>query len=143
MKSKLNSVLLIDDDDITNFINKKMIVAADCALEIKAKQTAKGALSLLEDKILGNKDLPELIFLDINMPAMNGWEFIQEYKKLPQDARNQMRIVMLTTSVNPDDRSRALDTPEIDDFMTKPLSVRKLSQLMIDHFNYTPMEKAS
>ena len=69
----------------------------------------------------------DLVFLDINMPIMDGWEFIDEYKKLPEDIKSNIIITMLTTSVNPDDEKMANSIPEINYFLQKPLTEKKLS----------------
>ena len=76
---------------------------------------------------------PGIIFLDINMPRMNGWEFLIEYKNLPSQQKSKIVIGMLTTSMNPDDEIRAKQFPEIKAFIHKPLTIEKIKEL-VDYY---------
>lgn len=73
-------------------------------------------------------------FLDINMPVMDGWEFLNEYNKLKGIDTHPKMIMMLTTSLNPDDRKRAEENSRINDFLTKPLTEESLKMLIEKHF---------
>ncbi|SFU46297.1 Response regulator receiver domain-containing protein [Pustulibacterium marinum] len=130
---KLKNILLVDDDIATNFINKKIINDSHCAEHVDAVTSGKAALDYLVSKT-ENLDQPELIFLDINMPAMNGWEFLEEYKKLKDSQKAKIIIVMLTTSLNPDDYDKAKEIPEIDDFKNKPLNNQAIEDIMTKYF---------
>ena len=139
MKKKLNCVLLIDDDEPTNFISKMLIEEADCAGHIQIAQSGQAALNYLtnSEHFAGkNKDFPcpDLIFLDINMPAMNGWEFLDKYNELDQQHKGKVITVMLTTSLNPDDKLKANDNPIISRFETKPLTSEKLNTILRKYF---------
>ncbi len=128
MSRKINCILLIDDDEATNFLSNIILEDAGVAEHIKTKQTAKAALNYIEDSahLNGNPNtlpFPDLIFLDMNMPAMDGWEFVEVYRELAARIRRQSVIVMLTTSLNPDDRLRAMAIPEILSFENKPLTL--------------------
>jgi CheY-like chemotaxis protein len=129
MKKKLSTVLLIDDDEPTNFINSYIIQETNCAESIKAVQSAEEGLRYLSKSV----PAPELIFLDINMPGLSGWDFLEEYKKLPQPQKTSI-IVMLTTSLNPDDQVRARTIHEVSDFRSKNLSPEMLTELLQEHF---------
>ena len=69
-----------------------------------------------------------LILSDINMPGMNGWEFLDAYKKLPEDQTRHIKVLMLTTSINPDEEKKAIDIPEVKGFIHKPLTPEKLEK---------------
>jgi CheY-like chemotaxis protein len=140
MKSKLNSVLLIDDDEPTNFYTQLIIEESGCADHVQVAQGGREALNYLsktQQQTGENNNSylpPDLIFLDINMPAMDGWEFLDEYKKLHKDRRGKIIVVMLTTSLNPDDKAKANEMPEIAGFESKPLTEEKLNKILKEHF---------
>ncbi len=135
MERKLNCVLLIDDDEPTNFLNQVIIERAGCAEEIKTVQSGREALEyLMQASSNQTFPCPDLIFLDINMPAMNGWEFLERYAHLPAHQKANVVIVMLTTSLNPDDRAKAHEISEVTGFETKPLTVDKLQALLEKYF---------
>jgi CheY-like chemotaxis protein len=80
--------------------------------------------------------LPELIFLDINMPKMNGWEFIEEYSRLKLNGDGRTVIIMLTTSMNPLDLEKSKKSPHIAAFKTKPLNAEMLAEIYASFFQY-------
>lgn len=132
MNSKLSSVLLIDDDEPTNIFTSIILEDAGCADKVHIAQGGKEALNFLSDCIQKGTAscLPDLIFLDINMPAMDGWEFLEEYQKLKEEKLQNPVIVMLTTSLNPDDRMKATQRPDVSFFETKPLTDEKLRNIL-------------
>lgn len=134
MKKQLNRVLLIDDDEATNFINKLEIQKTGLVREIIVKQTAQAALDFLRSESNNTYPQPELIFLDINMPAMNGWEFMDAYHKLNENQKARIIIVMLTTSLNPEDKARANTIREINDFRNKPLTMEMFMDVVSRFF---------
>lgn len=135
MKRKLNCILLIDDDEPTNFLHEMVIQEANCAEKVVAVQSGQAALDYLTSKEDEVHPQPDLIFLDINMPAMNGWEFLEHYKQLDQKQQGRIIVVMLTTSLNPDDKAKADQTVGIDNFMNKPLTVEALSKVIDKYFS--------
>lgn len=136
MKNKLNCILLVDDDEPTNFLNKLIVEDVDCAETIKVADNAQDALNYLENAVgsNGNPASPDLIFLDINMPAMNGWEFLERYSNLDKQHKANVVIVMLTTSLNPDDCAKAGSIPDVSGFEIKPLTPEKLQSILKKYF---------
>lgn len=134
MKQKLNCILLIDDDEPTNFINEMIINKANCTEKVAVTESGKEALDYLTSVDRGENPYPDLIFLDINMPAMNGWEFLEHYNRLSKAQQGEIVIIMLSTSLNPDDKIRANQTPHVNDFMPKPLTVNVLNKIIEKHF---------
>lgn len=135
MKRKLTCILLIDDDEPTNFLNRMVIEELNCSERIEIMQNARDAL-----KYLGSSDTtnhyarPDLIFLDINMPAMDGWEFIEKYNQLAEEQKAKIVVVMLTTSFNPEDELKAQRIAGIAAFRNKPLTQTVLTDLLQKHF---------
>ena len=134
MSKKLNLILLIDDDEPTNFLHKIIIEQHGCAQKIETVRSSMEALEFLKKRIDSSYPHPDLIFLDINMPMMDGWEFLEEYKKLQNDQKGRVVIVMLTTSLNPADKQKAEEFKEIDGFRNKPLTEEMLDDIMVDSF---------
>ncbi len=135
LKKKLNCVLLIDDDEPTNFYNEIIIREAQLSDQIVAVQSGKEALDYLVSIKDGAHPQPDLIFLDINMPAMNGWEFIEAYKKLEENQKGKIVVIMLTTSLNPDDELKAKGLDNVHDFKNKPLSVETIEEVVKNYFS--------
>jgi CheY-like chemotaxis protein len=139
MKHKLNCILVIDDDEPTNFFNQMILEESGCFNHIKIVQSGQEALDYLSNSAQPGCDenhypCPDLILLDINMPAMNGWEFLEEYKKISKEQRAKIMTVMLTTSLFPEDKTRAKEIPEISGFENKPLTTEKLEKILQKHF---------
>ena len=127
----LNSILLVDDDRANNFFHDYVIKHLHCAKFVVAKQYASDALDYLK----GDKhDWPELILLDINMPRMNGWEFLDAYRTIDKERKSKTVIVMLTTSESPEDRAKAHTIKEINEYLIKPLDEEKLRALLRKYF---------
>lgn len=126
MKSKLENVLLIDDDMTVNFMHTFIIENEHITHTVKIAETAEAALKIL------SSERPDLILLDLNMPKTNGWEFLDRYKKMVP-ASGRSRIVVLSSSANPDDKKRAEGSPEIAGFYNKPLT----KELLLEIYNDT------
>lgn len=139
VKKKLNCVLLVDDDKGTNFINHMIIKKADIADHVEIVLNGKEALDFITNKGKYEKagdvfPQPILTLLDINMPVMDGWEFLEAYHALDERQKGKIIIIMLTTSLNPDDKTRADDISEVSDFKSKPLSLETVQEIMQTHF---------
>lgn len=125
---QLNCIMLIDDNKIDNFFHERVIRKNNAAKEVIAMESGQAAIDHIK---AGNTLLqPELIFLDINMPGMDGWEFIEHYKLLDNSLQKAMIVVMLTTSDNPDDIARARTQGILSDFKTKPLTKEMLADVI-------------
>lgn len=134
MKHPLNCILLVDDNPDDNLFHERVIRKTGCTKNIVAKQSGKAALEYLRSKADHPEAHPDLIFLDINMPGMNGWEFLDAYNLLDDPLKSRVVVVMLTTSVNPDDREKANTILSISSFQTKPLTVKILLEILQEHF---------
>ncbi len=131
MKKKLNRILLVDYDHEDCYFHQIVIdkmYITDSVVE------AKNGLEALDFLHKEGGPTPELIFLDINMPRMNGWEFLEEYKNLDPTRKARIVIMMLTTSANPDDLRKAKEIVDVTGFKTKPLSVEMLTEMLETYF---------
>ncbi len=117
--------MLIDDNEIDNLINQKMIEASSITENIYTHTGAKSAIEFLknmEKMDVADKVLPDVIFLDIDMPLMDGFQFLDEFANLTQITRKKCRIIMLTSSINPQDFNRAKKYENVKLYLNKPLS---------------------
>jgi CheY-like chemotaxis protein len=131
MNTQPVSILLIDDDEINNFISIKLIKKAAPNANITACLNGRFAIEdLSEIQRKGIDKLPDFILLDINMPIMNGWEFLDEYKRLNIDPSGKSKIYIISSSVFSNDISRAYSYPMVRNFVSKPLSVEKIKEML-------------
>jgi CheY-like chemotaxis protein len=124
--------MLIDDDEDDNFFHKLVAQESGITDSIRVAESAQDALDIIKS----SDHLPELIFLDINMPKMNGWEFIEEYSRLKPGGDGRTVIIMLTTSMNPMDLEKSKKSPHIAGFKTKPLNAEMLADIYASFFQY-------
>lgn len=128
MKKKIKCIMLVDDNRVDNFFHQRVIRKYDSAIKVVIKETGYEALEYLKDD--EREHNPDIIFLDINMPGMNGWEFIEHYNELDPKYHNSHIVVMLTTSVNPDDKRMAENYNLISEFRSKPLTIEMLEEVI-------------
>lgn len=131
---KFRTVMLIDDNEIDNLINQKMIEAASVTENIYTHTGAKSAIEFLrnmEKLDVAEKVLPDVIFLDIDMPLMDGFQFLDEFEKLSNVAKKKCKIVMLTSSINPQDFNRSKKYNNVKLYLNKPLSHESIVKLDI------------
>jgi CheY-like chemotaxis protein len=137
MKQKLMCILFIDDDEPTNFLNKLLVEEMGCAEYVQVVTSGPEALEYLTGTGSFRNNghpRPDLIFLDINMPGMDGWEFLQHYEKLPSNQKANIVMVMLTTSLNPDDEKAAQQNSVISGFENKPLQPAVIKKILNQFF---------
>jgi CheY-like chemotaxis protein len=131
----LTSVLLVDDDPTTNFINKLLLNRMGVAEQILVAENGEQALRTLDQTCAApaSAACPCLILLDMNMPVLNGLAFLEAYMQMPLANKQAIIIVMLTTSLHEYDLKRAQQLP-IAGFLNKPLTREKVTALLQQHF---------
>ena len=134
MNKNLKCIMLVDDNHDDNFFHEREIKKINLTNIVKTKNSGIEALEYLKSKNNNKDPHPDLIFLDINMPGMNGWEFLQEYNKLDKELQSHAIIIMLTTSQNPDDEARAKTWPFVSDYVTKPLTKEIMQDIVNKYF---------
>ena len=129
----IDKVMLVDDHFPTVFLHKEIMKESGLFEKIVVFQKANDALKYLDEETEGK--YPELIFLDINMPGMDGWEFLTEYSKLQGKFTYKIPVlIMLTNSYNPDDEEKTKKFPFIKRFMNKPLTSEDLKEINEKYF---------
>ena len=130
-QSLYNFVMLIDEDEIDNIINQKIIESNNFSDRIQVHQEGPEALDYLRNHEGTPDKLPDLIFLDINMPIMDGFQFLEEFEKLGENVLNKCKIIMLSSSISPRDIDRAASNRFVKKYLNKPLNARYLEALTI------------
>lgn len=122
-------IMLVDDNKDDNFFHERVIKQHNPDNLVITKNTGMKALDYLTLNGEGGP-CPDLIFLDINMPGMNGWDFLEEYDRLDKERQKRPIIIMLTTSENPDDVARAKGWAVVSDYKSKPLTEEIMKQII-------------
>lgn len=117
----MKNILLVDDDNIFNFLNTKLLEASGIASEIHTAGNGQEALDLLNNYFTGTTSLPDVILLDLNMPVMDGFGFLEAFKKLNLPRKERVSIIIVTSSEDPKDMARAKQLG-ITSYLTKPVS---------------------
>jgi CheY-like chemotaxis protein len=131
---KLQTVCIIDDNSIDCLITEKLIKRANPSVQVIVFSDARSALVYLkESAIHPEKRYPDVIFLDLNMPDMNGWGFMDEFDKLPATLQHHCTVYMLSSCISPVDIARAKNYQSIVEYLVKPLS----KQTILEKLNLT------
>ncbi len=124
--NQFDSIFLVDDDPINNLINKRLLGKTGASASIKEFLEGENALQLISQL---SSEHRLLVFLDINMPVMNGWEFLNQYQELFPNRKD--KILILSSSIDFQDRQRAKEYEVVTGFLEKPLTLEKIA----DFFN--------
>ncbi len=125
--NKLDCVLLVDDDQVCNFLHENVIHLMDGNMNVQTALNGQSALDYLMEQPEGS---PQLVLLDLNMPVMDGFDFLDEFVKLPAEKRKNIVIVVLTSSDYEKDRKRARQYNVVCGYVTKPLTHEKMVSIM-------------
>ena len=129
---KYKTVLLIDEDDIDNFINERIVTSTNFAEQVTVKNSSVAALEYVRDLVINKLTLPDIIFLDLNMPVMDGFAFLDALDALVKETgapREKFRVIVLSASISPADIDRASTNPYVLKYINKPLSEKYLQAI--------------
>jgi CheY-like chemotaxis protein len=126
----LERLCVIDDDQVFTFLLKKMIEKAQVTQETLFFENGQDAIDYLVACNSQQEKLPQLILLDINMPILDGWQFIEEYAKLKPSLSKCISIFMVSSSTETEDYERAMSTGHITDYIQKPIYASELQDIV-------------
>ncbi|MEM9671438.1 MAG: response regulator [Cyclobacteriaceae bacterium] len=128
----IDLVLLIDDNDTDNFISRRVIELTEFAQRVVVKSSGQQALDYLQEHAQSPNDIPDLIFLDINMPIMDGFMFLYEFETLPTDIQEKSRVIILSSSEDRRDVDKIITNKAVIKYITKPLTQDDLEAVRQD-----------
>lgn len=121
------NIMLIDDDEVNNMINT-ILIGKFCNANVQTYTRGSLALDWLKSGSTPD-DFPQILLLDVNMPAMDGWDFLEEFQKLPVSVTSSCQIFLLSSSVDHDDVARSKTYGMVKGFFSKPLTIEVINKL--------------
>jgi CheY-like chemotaxis protein len=134
MTKKLSNLTIVDDDPMSSFYIKRLAELGEVANIITIYNNAQGALDYLLSYKKSAQNLPDIILLDIYMPGIDGWGFLQEYKKIKDSLNKKIEIYIISSSTHPQDISRAKEIPEVHDYFQKPITMELLQEITDEYY---------
>ncbi|WP_372945254.1 response regulator [Muriicola sp.] len=128
--SKILRTAIVDDDPIVVFGMKLMLKQLGLNLETHVWNNGQEALEGLMDLVHKEEPLPDVLFLDLTMPIMDGWDFLSALDKAPIPGKKEIKIFVLSSSINPADKERALNKKQVTDFISKPIKEERLKEIL-------------
>jgi len=129
----IDLVLLVDHNDTDNFISKRIIEITKFARRVEVKGSGKGALDYLKEHQNNPEDIPNIIFLDINMPIVDGFVFLYEFEKFNELVRSKCKVIILSSSDNKRDIDKIVNNNHVIKFITKPLTEVALDEIRLNN----------
>ncbi len=127
---KINSACIIDDDDIFIYGTRRFMEEVSFCEDIIVFKNGKEAIDGMQNYLAEGKNLPEIIFLDINMPIMNGWDFLEEFTKIPNLNKDKVQLYIVSSSVDPFDLQRAKQFELVYKYILKPILPKQLNEIL-------------
>ena len=136
-EAKLANVMIIDDDDISNFIYTRVVSSSGYVENIHSCKSGREGLESLKNYAENSPEsFPELIFLDINMPVMNGWDFLEEYTRIiPEYLQEKTILCVLSSSIYKNDINKAKSFNQVREYVPKPLTKDSLHAIIHKYFS--------
>lgn len=128
--NSIKNLTLIDDDEVFVYLTRKTLNKSKLVDQVQVFENGLDALNFIKGNVGNREILPEVIFLDLSMPIMDGWQFLDEYSKLKLELMNKITIYICSSSISPDDVSRAKSINTVSDFIFKPITSQKLREIV-------------
>ena len=129
----IDLVMLVDDNDTDNFISKRIVEITKFAKRVEVKNSGKSALDYLTENENNPENLPNIIFLDINMPVVDGFVFLYEFEKFKELVHTKCKVIILSSSDNKRDIDRIVNNNYVIKFITKPLTEMALDEIKLNN----------
>jgi CheY-like chemotaxis protein len=132
---KINTFCIIDDDDIYQFTTSVLLKKSDLVNKIIVFSNGLKAINFLKDEMGNKENIPDVLFLDINMPVMDGWEFLEEYLLIKPMMPKTVVIYMVSSSVDEKDVLRAKSISVLSGYLVKPISSQNIMKVILEILN--------
>jgi len=126
----MKRVWLIDDDEVFVFLTKKLIAQTEQAVILETYINGQEAIDRLREISADESALPDLVLLDLNMPVMDGWEFLNAFQEVKFSAPDKIHLYIVTSSISPYEVERAKQIPAVQEFIVKPMVKQKFVELI-------------
>lgn len=130
---KLDCICIVDDDEIYTFLLKKTLKKIEMSNNVSICINGQEAIENLKTAVNSNQILPNIILLDINMPILDGWEFLDEYNKIKDKITKPIAIYIASSSISAFDINKAKNHPDVIDFLVKPIEAETLQKICADY----------
>ncbi|RYF91831.1 MAG: response regulator [Chitinophagaceae bacterium] len=130
MQEAPTRILLIDDDEINNFLSNELIKLYQPSVEIQSLLYVEAALQYMHEKIQNNQPLPDIILVDINMPDLNGWDFMEAFEQLPEAAIEHIKVYVYTSSIYYKDLEKVKNYKSVIKLLSKPFTDEMIAELL-------------
>jgi CheY-like chemotaxis protein len=123
-------IWIIDDDELFIMITRNNIRKSGIPVITEDFKNGKDSLNVLKERVLSGENIPNIILLDLNMPLLDGWEFLDELKQMPEESRREMKIYICTSSIDPKDLKRAETISDVTSFLEKPVNTEVVLKIV-------------
>ena len=127
---RLKQITIIDDNKIFVFLTSKLIENTNLVNEISCFENGLDAINFIKENATKEENLPEIILLDLSMPIMDGWQFLDLYVKAAPSLAKKITLYIVSSSISPDDVNRAKSIDEVSDYIVKPITQEKLTKII-------------